>query len=122
MENLTRQFQLQVIDSILEVLFINKDEAFVSLKEIQAKIPLRLSVSEIYRYTNKITMEGFVEEQSKGEYRITLEGIKLYHNGGYGTEVRQKRLKKFIKIGTGLLGMIGAVLSALYTLRQFFSH
>jgi len=110
-------------DSALEILCLNKDGATLSLKDIQKRMPFRISGEEASMILDKFRSDSLIVQKKKEsveEYFITYAGVKFYQKGGYLGETIRTFFKKLLKISVVALGVISTIIGIALGLRELF--
>ncbi|GEM_PF-1439618 len=111
------------LDSALEILYLNKDKAALTQKEMQSKLSFRFSEEEIAMLIDKIRKDSLLTEIVKNtisKYYLTYEGAKFYQNGGFLKAAVRNFFKKAIKTFIVALGVISTLIGIALGVRELF--
>ena len=109
------------LDSALEVFYLNKDKAALSIGDVQKKMPFKLTGEEISMMMNKFRKDSLIlpnMESGAKRYFITYEGIKFHQRGGFLHDKVRHLFKKLLKIFVVLLGIFSTIVGIVIGLRE----
>lgn len=109
------------LDSALEVLYLNKEQSALSLKDIRKKIPFKIPDDEVTMILDKMQGDHLASKKVKGSseaFLITFEGMKFYQKGGYLRAMVRNFFKKLLKISLVALGAVSTIIGIILGLRE----